>query len=144
MKRKQLRLIIGGALIIGIAAWIFGSVSSENLTYYFKPSEVHADFDQMKDKTIRLMGVVETGSVDWQPRDTRLNFRLTDDDIHFIAVSYNGAKPDMFREGQGIVVEGNLQSRDRFTADVLLVKHSEEYNVDKHKKDKKDYYQSLD
>ena len=53
------------------------------------------------------------------------NFIITDDTAQ-IAVSYNGALPDLFREGQGIVAEGRFDQK-QFIADTVLAKHDETY-----------------
>lgn len=143
MKPQSLKFVIGGLLIVGIVVWIFGSISSENLTYYYQPSEIPAKYDTIKGSTVRIMGVVSKDSVHWIPRETKLTFQLTDDQKHFVDVQYIGAKPDMFREGQGIVVEGVLDDPSMFVADNLLVKHSEEYTVTEHTQNKEDYYKSL-
>jgi len=143
MKQKNLKFLIGALLIIGIIIWIFGSISSENLTYYYTPSEIAAQSSSIGNNTIRIMGMVREDSVSWIPRETRLVFQITDDDKHYIKVEYIGAKPDMFREGQGVVVEGNLLKSGIFSADALLVKHNEEYKATDHTGKKEDYYQSL-
>jgi len=143
MKQRNLKFIIGGVLIIGIVAWIFGSISSENLTYYYTPSEVTAKYENIKDDTIRIMGMVKKGSLTWTPKNTRLLFQITDDKKHYVHVEYTGAKPDMFREGQGVVVEGSMTEPGYFLAENLLVKHSEDYKVIEHSDKKEDYYKSL-
>ncbi len=143
MKKRNLKFVIGGALIIGIASWIFGSISSENLTYYYTPSEVSANYDTIKQDTIRVMGMVKEGSLNWIPRKTQLEFQITDEQQYVLQVDYTGAKPDMLREGQGVVVEGSLKAPGRFQAETILVKHSEEYKAMEHKGKKEDYYKSL-
>lgn len=143
MKRQNLKFIIGGVLIVGIATWIFGSISSQNLTYYYTPGEVSDNYNSIKDDTIRVMGMVKAGSLNWIPRQTRLEFQITDEEQHVLQVEYTGAKPDMFREGQGAVVEGKLIAPGKFQAETLLVKHSEEYKVEDHSGKKEDYYKSL-
>ncbi len=143
MNRNNSKFLIGTILVIGIAAWIFGSVSSENLTYYYTPDEVSEQHESIGDNTIRIMGLVKKESVEWTPRETKLVFQITDDEKHYIEVEYIGAKPDMFREGQGVVVEGKLKDPSHFTASALLVKHSEEYKATDHTGKKEEYYQSL-
>ena len=143
MKRQNLKFIIGGVLIVGIATWIFGSISSQNLTYYYTPGEVNNNYDSIKDDTIRVMGIVKADSLNWVPRKTKLEFEITDEEQYVLQVEYTGAKPDMFREGQGAVVEGKLTAPGRFQAETLLVKHSEEYKVTDHTGKKEDYYKSL-
>ncbi len=143
MKRQNLKFIIGGVLIVGIATWIFGSISTQNLTYYYTPGEVSNNYDSIKNDTIRVMGVVKTGSLNWIPRKTKLEFEITDEEEYVLQVEYTGAKPDMFREGQGVVVEGILKTPGEFQADTLLVKHSEEYKVADHTGKKEDYYKTM-
>jgi cytochrome c-type biogenesis protein CcmE len=43
------------------------------------------------------------------------------------AVRYTGLLPDLFREGQGVVAEGVLQTDGSFKADSVLAKHDERY-----------------
>lgn len=143
MKMSSLKYVIGGVLVIVIGVWIFGSISSENLTYYYTPGEIRQKYDTIKEKTIRVMGLVKTGSVTWIPRDTTLLFQIIDDEKQTLKIEYSGAKPDMFREGQGVVVEGRLTTMDTFAATNLLVKHNEEYTTKEHKQQKEDYYNSL-
>jgi cytochrome c-type biogenesis protein CcmE len=44
-----------------------------------------------------------------------------------MTVSYRGLLPDLFREGQGVVAEGVLETPDRMRADTILAKHDERY-----------------
>ena len=86
--------------------------------------------DAFRSKTIRIMALVEPKSTEWDPQAVRLNFKITEDSRAFIPVEFRGVRPDMYREGQGIVVEGKLDPSGTFQATNLLVKHSEEYKVD--------------
>jgi cytochrome c-type biogenesis protein CcmE len=52
-------------------------------------------------------------------------FILTDQNNN-ISVRYDGALPDLFREGQGIIAEGKFNG-DIFVADIVLAKHDETY-----------------
>lgn len=143
MQRRKLKYVIGALLVIAIGIGVFVSVSSKNLTYYHTPSEVLKSPAEYADQTIRVMGLVEEGSVKWQPEGTRLSFRISDDEEAFLSVEYIGAKPDMFKENQGVVVEGRIMAQGILKASTLLVKHSEEYKVKDNKAGKQDYYDSL-
>ncbi|MDH5560926.1 MAG: cytochrome c maturation protein CcmE [Deltaproteobacteria bacterium] len=140
---KPLKYILGGALVIAVAIAVFTSISSENLTYYHTPGEVLSNPDKFQKEKIRVMGLVVKDSVEWEPKGTKLNFRITEDSKQFLNVSYVGAKPDMFKEGQGVVIEGVMASNENFVASELLVKHSEEYKTDDHTKNKSSYSESL-
>ena len=146
MSKNQLKYIIGGLLILGVIVGVFTSLSSENLTYYHTPTEILDNPNKFLGKKVRVMGMIEEGSVQWEPSTTKLSFRITEDGEAFLKVFYIGSKPDMFKEGQGVVVEGKLTNADgTFEAGTLLVKHSEEYKVDpknKEMQEKMKYYQS--
>ena len=49
------------------------------------------------------------------------------DTVKAVPVSYNGQLPDLFREGQGVVTEGELDASGNFVADTVLAKHDETY-----------------
>jgi cytochrome c-type biogenesis protein CcmE len=97
---------------------------------FYSPAEVLAQPDNFRSKTIRIMALVERNSTRWDPQAVRLNFKITEDSRAFIPVEFRGVRPDMYREGQGIVVEGQLAPDGTFQASNLLVKHNEEYKVD--------------
>jgi len=145
MNRKSWKFIIGGGIIFGIITTVFASISSDNLTYYYTPSEILAKPEKFQSEKIRIMGLVEKGSLVYKPKQTLSTFRITEDSKTFLNVSYKGALPDMFKEGQGVVVEGMMTSHKVFTAQTLLVKHSEEYKIQQkeHKSAKEKYYQSI-
>ena len=111
--------------------------------FFYTPAEVLASPAEFEDKTIRIGALVEQGSVDWNAQAIQLSFKITEDGGKSIPVYYAGVKPDLFREGQGVVVEGKMNGL-RFEASQLLVKHSEEYKVKtEHKKSKEEYYKSI-
>ncbi|MDT8446662.1 MAG: cytochrome c maturation protein CcmE [bacterium] len=146
MNKRSIKFIAGGVLILLVALGLFSSLSSENLTYYQTPNEVLANPAKYENEKIRIMGLIEKDSVTWEPQDTRLSFRITEDSETFLSVTYIGSKPDMFKEGQGVVVEGMMVSAKEFKANTLLVKHSEEYKVDPemmHQMKKDKYFDSL-
>jgi cytochrome c-type biogenesis protein CcmE len=55
-----------------------------------------------------------------------VQFRVTDG-TNAVAVTYSGLLPDLFREGQGVVVEGKLDAAGTLRADTVLAKHDENY-----------------
>ena len=111
--------------------------------FFYTPQEVLASPNKFKDKTIRIGALVQKGSVEWNATDINLSFNITENGKELIPVVFEGVKPDLFREGQGVVVEGKMNGL-RFEANQLLVKHSEEYTIDNdHKKKKEDYYKSI-
>ena len=141
--KVRLKFVIGGAIILATLT-LLSVVGFQQMTvFFYTPQEVLAAPAKFEDKTIRIGALVRTGSVNWDAQNIRLSFEITEDSQHFIPVVYQGVKPDMFKEGQGVVVEGQM-SQNTFQAKQLLVKHSEDYklNAQEHK-NKKDYYKSL-
>ena len=111
--------------------------------FFYTPAEVLKSPEEFEQKTIRIGALVQLGSVDWNAQSIQLSFKISEDGKNSIPVYYAGVKPDLFREGQGVVVEGKMNG-PRFEASQLLVKHSEEYTVDpEHKKSKEEYYESI-
>ena len=143
MRRKQRKFFIGGGLVIAVILWVFWSVGSDNITYYYTPTEILKTRDSMVERRVRVMGLVEDGSIRWQPKTTQLAFRVSDDDGTILSVTYVGSKPDMFKEGQGVVVEGRMGADGVFNATTLMVKHNESYKAAEEAHDKGDYTKTL-
>ena len=126
MKRKHKRLAIlalglaalGGATALVLAAF------SDNLVFFYSPSELGAK-QLGPDQRIRIGGLVEIHSVT-HGDGGRVGFRVTDGKTD-IAVAYDGVLPDLFREGQGVVAEGRLAKDGVFLASSVLAKHDERY-----------------
>ena len=144
MQKISKKFIFLTIAIIGILYLFFSSLDSENVTYYHTVSEVLAKPEKFSGKKIRIMGLVKKGSVSWNPQELTLYFSITETGKNSLDVSYRGTKPDLFRESQGVVAEGRLsKTKKTLIANRLLVKHSEEYQVEDHKKKKEEYYRSL-
>ena len=144
-KKMKLRnkFFFGGALIIAVIIAISIQELRDKTVFFYTPEEVLVNPSKFENKTIRIGALVQKGSVIWNPREIHLSFNITENGNVFIPVSYSGTKPDLFREGQGVVIEGKMNKK-KFEAVQLLVKHSEEYKVgDEHNKKKENYYKSI-
>lgn len=119
-KQKRLAAILAIAALLAIAAMLVLGALRENIVFFYTPSEVPADAEG---KSIRLGGLVKRGSVDID--GLKSNFIVTDGDAE-LAVSFDGALPSLFREGQGVVAEGRI-SNGLLTASNVLAKHDETY-----------------
>ena len=141
--KTHTKFVIGGIVILVVIIALSLQELQEMTVFFYTPVEVLANPSKFENKTIRIGALVQRGSVEWDAQDIRVSFNITEDGKKNIPVFYDGVKPDMFREGQGVVVEGKMKDQ-RFEAVQLLVKHSEEYTVEtKHKKTKEDYYKSI-
>lgn len=125
MTRKQRRLVlIGSSLgVLALAAFLILFALKDSIVFFNSPTDV-IEKDLKAGTRIRLGGLVQPGTVTRQNLDAR--FDVTDGK-NVIKVSYRGILPDLFREGQGVVAEGVIQSKDSFVADVVLAKHDETY-----------------
>lgn len=128
MKRKHRRLVLvlvcGAGL--GSAAALALSAFNDSLVFFVSPTDLARQPDNRR--MVRLGGLVEQGSVTrsanaGQPAAT---FRVTDG-ASTVTVSYGGVLPDLFREGQGVVVMGTMQPGGTFRASEVLAKHDENY-----------------
>ena len=123
-RRKRLFLVLGIVAGVGIAAALALMAFRQNVTLYFIPSDVAAGKVQ-DDRAFRLGGMVAKGSVQRTPGSLDVRFTVTDFK-HDVPVTYTGVLPDLFREGQGVVVHGQLRNGS-FAADEVLAKHDEKY-----------------
>ncbi len=125
MKRKHQRLllVLVSLGLVGAGAALVLTAVEDSLVFFYTPADV-AERNIGVDERFRLGGVVEEGSVEQSGSITR--FRVTDF-TGTLTVSFNGVLPDLFREGQGVVAEGNLEHDGSFTASQVLAKHDETY-----------------
>ena len=94
-----------------------------NIVFFFTPTQVAQD-EAPKHRSFRIGGLVEPGSV--VREGTRVQFVVTDN-AKQVSVAYVGTLPDLFREGKGVVAQGQLDADGRFIAKEVLAKHDENY-----------------
>ena len=126
-KHRQKKLLLTLFIICGvsIAAAFALYALRKSINLYYTPSQLIAAAIA-PDQIIRLGGMVEKGSVHFASQGIQVSFILTDYKKQ-IQVEYNGVLPALFREGQGIVVEGKLNESGIVIADQVLAKHDENY-----------------
>lgn len=125
MSRRQRRLMVIGAAgaLVALAVGLTLLGLRDQVTFFYGPSEL-AEKAKVGEH-VRIGGLVEEGSV---ARDGQgaLLFKVTDTKTA-VRVRYEGDPPDLFRENQGVVVEGRLAPDGGFAADRVLAKHDEKY-----------------
>ncbi|WP_456599522.1 cytochrome c maturation protein CcmE [Blastococcus sp. SYSU DS0616] len=119
----SLRLLVVVGAVSGALALLGVSGLADTLVYYRTPTEVVAE-QPAEDERLRLGGLVQAGSLERVGAEAR--FTVTDG-VGTLSVVYSGALPAVFAEGQGAVVEGWLRADGVFVGDLVLVKHSNEY-----------------
>ena len=124
--RRQ-RFILVGLLVLGVSVALGLALLAlrENINLFFSPTQVKAG-EAPQQTSFRLGGMVVEGSVQRPDADLSVEFVLTDT-VERVTVTYKGFLPDLFREGQGIVAQGMLNSNGIFEAKQVLAKHDENY-----------------
>ena len=122
-RHKRIAAIVGGVAALGVIVALVLVAFQENLVFFFTPSEVVAN-KAPQGRTFRIGGMVEKGSV--QRAGVEVRFVVTDT-AKSIPVVYSGALPDLFREGKGVVAQGQLGADGVFQAREVLAKHDENY-----------------
>lgn len=118
--------LLGGGVIAGTLVYLVAGGIGDNLVYFLTPSELLAKGEAAYGASLRLSGTVVPGSVEWNPDELELRFRLTDG-TSTVPVESSGAPPQMFQDGIQVVVEGSLGRDGLFRAHNVMVKHSNEY-----------------
>jgi cytochrome c-type biogenesis protein CcmE len=113
-------LLLAGAGVAGVIVYGLG----QNTMYFRSPSDVAAKMVG-EGVAFRLGGLVENGSVQ-HGAGAEVRFRVTDGKSS-VAANFNGVLPALFREGQGVVATGRMDSSGIFVANEVLAKHDEKY-----------------
>jgi cytochrome c biogenesis protein CcmG/thiol:disulfide interchange protein DsbE len=130
--------IAGAAILIMIN-------SKENLIFFLTPTELINSYDKINNQ-VRIGGFVKNNSLKANTKKNLYSFVITDN-LNDIEVEYKGILPDLFKEGQGAVIEGTLANKKKISASKVFAKHDENYMPSSIKKQlkksdywKKDYY----
>ena len=121
-KKKRFYLLFSAFTFFCFIVGTILIVLQDNILFFYTPSEI-LQKDLKQNEKVRLGGLVEENSI--TRNDTKINFTITDLK-KTIEVTYEGLLPDLFREGQGVIVKGYLQN-NIFEATEVLAKHDENY-----------------
>jgi cytochrome c-type biogenesis protein CcmE len=124
-KRRRLVYVLAGLAMLAGAAAIVLSVLSDNLVFFYSPTDLVTK-NVPEGRRLRVGGLVADGSVHRVADGKGVTFDVTDK-AHRVLVTYTGALPDLFREGQGVVVEGVREKDGTIRASEVLAKHDERY-----------------
>ncbi|RPG97404.1 MAG: cytochrome c maturation protein CcmE [Candidatus Pelagibacter sp. TMED239] len=124
-RKVKLRLIFVILILLSLILSVFLILNSleENVVYFKSPSDIQL-LEEIKDKKIRVGGMVKENSIEISSE--KINFIVTDFKNE-INVVYSGVVPNLFSEGKGVVAEGYLKDRSFFEATKILAKHDENY-----------------
>jgi len=122
-RHKRAAAIALGVVALGAATALVLTAFEQNLVFFFTPSQVAAN-EAPQGRTFRIGGMVVPGSVKRDGVDVRF---VVTDTAKTMPVTYRGALPDLFREGKGVVAQGQLGADGVFAAREVLAKHDENY-----------------
>lgn len=124
-RKRKLLIVLFTLLVLSIAAALTLYALRQNISLFYTPTEVVSGKAPLQ-HAIRVGGMVEKGSFIRQKKGLEVQFNITDFECT-ITVLYTGILPDLFREEQGVVVEGQLIDKQYFQASRVLAKHDANY-----------------
>jgi cytochrome c-type biogenesis protein CcmE len=132
--RRKKRLVIISSLVVGLslAVGLVLFALQQNIDLFYTPTEIIEGKKETGVKPevgqrLRVGGMVINGTVNRDPDSLKVSFDLIDNGGGIVTVFFDGILPDLFREGQGIVAQGELLNATEINAFEVLAKHDEEY-----------------
>ena len=124
-RQKRLGIVLFIAVSLSLAIGLTLFALSQNIDLFYTPTQV-AQGEVAAGQRIRIGGMVKEGSL-YSAEDSLMVQFATTDYVNDVIIHYEGILPDLFREGQGIVVEGTVDAAGIFRASRVLAKHDENY-----------------
>src|SRR6266852_1232906 len=124
-RHKRITFIVASLAALGLATWLVIGAFRQNLVFFFSPTQI-ATKEAPVDRTFRIGGLVENGSLKRDTDGLTVRFTVTDT-ANSIPVVYKGILPDLFKEGRGCVAQGRVAGDGGFYADQIMAKHDENY-----------------
>jgi cytochrome c-type biogenesis protein CcmE len=121
---RQTKWLVGGIIVAVAVGYLIFAAASGSAAYYVTIQE--AQEQGPSSRNVRVSGTIVGESIVWEPRDLLLEFDMVDESGR-MAVVYNGARPDMFRDQAELVVEGKLATNGIFEARTIMLKCPSKY-----------------
>lgn len=128
MKRRKLKFIIGGIIVLVALSYLIYTGIRETGVYYLTVSELKVRGNTIYDQNFRVGGIVVPGSISWNSNSFELKFKITDKQ-EYLNVIYKGIVPDIFGAGREVVIEGLYTKEGIFQAKTLLTKCPSKYKA---------------
>ena len=125
-KFKRFSFLIIIFFSIGLAVFFVLKALEEKIVFFYTPTKL---YEKANENTgyIRVGGLVKEKSINYSNDGLKVNFMITDNQ-NFLNIIFEGILPDLFREKQGIIAEGNYDIENNlFIAKKVLAKHDENY-----------------
>jgi cytochrome c-type biogenesis protein CcmE len=125
VRKKKIVTILFVMTILSIVSALVLYALRQNISLFYTPTQIVSGEAPLH-RSIRVGGMVEKGSIIRAQKGLEVQFNITDFD-RTITVSYTGILPDLFRDGQGVVAEGQLIDNHHVRASQVLAKHDANY-----------------
>jgi len=123
---KKIKFIVGGVLIALAVVYLIIVGIQSTAAYFLTVDELYAKGESLENQTVRVAGLVDADTIDFNNRDLIINFDVTSETGQRMHVVFNGPKPDQMREGADAIIEGKYDG-NVFVADSLLLKCPSRY-----------------
>lgn len=124
-RKRKILILLSALMVIALASGLVLYALRQNISLFYTPTQI-AEGQAPVQHAIRMGGMVEKGSFKRAKEGLAVEFKITDY-TQSITVTHTGILPDLFREEQGVVVEGQLLDSQHFHATRVLAKHDANY-----------------
>jgi len=118
-KKRRLQVTVISLILFSIIGYLTYTGIRDTMAYYLTVSELLAKGPSAENLGLRVGGEVIPDSIQWNPRDLRLRFRIRDGESS-LQVDYQGVVPDSFKPGKEVVVEGKYTVDGLFKATTIM------------------------
>jgi cytochrome c-type biogenesis protein CcmE len=125
-KRRKLRPLLITVIVTSVIGYLTYTGLRDTMTYYLSVPEVLANPSEFQSEVIRVGGNVSADSVQWDPKDLKLYFKIGNKQSS-LNVDYRGVVPDSFKPGREVIVEGTYQGKGKFNATSIMPKCASKY-----------------
>ncbi len=126
LANKQTRFIVGGLIVVLVIGYLIFTSIQGSTAPYLTVTELRSRGPSVYERNVRVSGIIQGASIDWNAQDLLLQFEIADEGGH-LPVVYKGLRPDMFRDGAQVVVEGQYTAEGIFEAHNLVLKCPSKY-----------------
>lgn len=124
-QKTRMKVVLVIIIGVAIAAALMLYALRQKVSLFYTPTQV-LEGEAPSSRSIRVGGIVVKGTVKRDPDNLEVQFEISDT-ANDIVVHYSGVLPDLFKEGQGVVVQGRVNRSNEIIAKQVLAKHDENY-----------------
>lgn len=124
---------LAGVAVVGALAYLIAMAIGAAGAFYLTIPEAQARAAAMHGRTVRVQGVVDGQSIQWDLARLQLAFTIRDpsEPHRTLSVRYEGVRPDGLEDGRTVIVEGTLSPDGRaLEASTLMVQCPSRYEAE--------------